>query len=65
MRLQEFTCCGGTSARNVVARQVGTEFPDEIVVVGAHFDTLPSGDTAPGAQKEPQAARSLPSIPSA
>ena len=65
VQLQEFTCCGGTSARNVVARQVGTEFPDEIVVVGAHFDTLPSGDTAPGAQQEPQAARSLPSIPSA
>jgi hypothetical protein len=46
---QEFTCCGGRSARNVVARQPGVELPDEIVVVGAHFDSLPNGNLAPGA----------------
>ena len=46
---QEFTCCGGTNARNIVARQPGTEFPDEIIVVGGHFDSLPNGDLAPGA----------------
>jgi hypothetical protein len=47
--LQEFTCCGGVSARNIVARQPGVEFPDEIIVVGGHFDSLPNGNLAPGA----------------
>eukprot|EP01052_Picozoa_sp_SAG31_P002391 SAG31_NODE_84_length_27014_cov_3.743006_18_plen_460_part_00 len=46
---QEFTCCGGVSARNIVARQPGIEFPDEIIVVGGHFDSLPSGNLAPSA----------------
>jgi hypothetical protein len=48
--LQEFTCCGGVSARNVVARQPGVgEGAGEIVVVGGHFDSLPNGDDAPSA----------------
>ena len=42
--LQEFTCCGGTLARNVIARQPGVgEGADEIIVVGGHFDSLPNG----------------------
>jgi hypothetical protein len=49
VQLQEFTCCGGTSARNVIGRQPGVENPEEIIVVGAHYDSLPNGNLAPGA----------------
>jgi hypothetical protein len=46
--LQEFTCCGGTLARNVIARQPGVgEGADEIIVVGGHFDSLPSNRCLP------------------
>eukprot|EP00041_Stephanoeca_diplocostata_P034128 m.1146498 g.1146498 ORF g.1146498 m.1146498 type:complete len:516 (-) comp24467_c0_seq16:3233-4780(-) len=48
--MQEFTCCGSTTARNVIATKPGDGSGGrEIVVVGAHMDSLPSGTTAPGA----------------
>ncbi len=39
----------GYSNRNVVAEMPGTEAPDEIVLVTAHIDDMPSGALAPGA----------------
>ncbi|MCP4159741.1 MAG: M20/M25/M40 family metallo-hydrolase [Deltaproteobacteria bacterium] len=39
----------GTSNRNVIAEKTGTVSPNEIVLVTAHLDSLPSGSLAPGA----------------
>jgi len=48
---QEFTA-GGDQTQNVVAEIVGTTFPNEIVVVGGHYDSLSEnvGHSAPGAE---------------
>jgi len=40
----------GTPTRNVVGTLTGSMFPDEFLVVGAHFDSLPSSGNAPGAE---------------
>lgn len=48
---QDFTV-GGDATQNIVAEIVGTTYPDEIVVVGGHYDAL-SEDvslSAPGAE---------------
>ncbi|MEZ4386387.1 MAG: M28 family peptidase [Candidatus Krumholzibacteriia bacterium] len=47
----EFTV-NGNLCRNVVATRVGTVNPDEIVVVGGHYDSTSqqAGSTAPGAE---------------
>ncbi len=37
------------SGRNVVGEKVGATTPDEIVLITAHLDDMPPGDTAPGA----------------
>jgi hypothetical protein len=39
---------GGTG-KNVYAVQPGTEFPNQKYIICAHFDDMPSGTTAPGA----------------
>jgi len=39
----------GYSGRNVVGEMTGTTLPDEIVLITAHLDNLPSSGTAPGA----------------
>ncbi|MBN2007157.1 MAG: M28 family peptidase [Anaerolineae bacterium] len=39
----------GYNNRNVVAEMPGAQTPDEIVLVTAHIDDMPSGSTAPGA----------------
>ena len=38
-----------TTGKNVYAVQPGTEFPNQKYIICAHFDDMPSGTTAPGA----------------
>lgn len=38
-----------TTGRNVLAVQPGTQFPNQKYIVCAHFDNMPSGSLAPGA----------------
>jgi Peptidase family M28/Immune inhibitor A-like, MAM domain/Secretion system C-terminal sorting domain len=38
-----------SSGRNVYAIQPGTEFPNQKYIICAHYDDMPSGSTAPGA----------------
>jgi len=38
-----------STGRNVYAEQVGSEFPDKKYMICAHYDDMPSGSTAPGA----------------
>jgi len=38
-----------TTGKNVIATQTGTEFPNKKYMICAHFDDMPSGTTAPGA----------------
>ncbi len=38
-----------TSGKNVYGVQLGTEFPNQKYFICAHFDDMPSGTTAPGA----------------
>ena len=38
-----------TTGKNVIATQTGTEFPNKKYIICAHFDDMPSGTTAPGA----------------
>lgn len=41
---------GGQPTRNVVGTLTGTMFPNEYLIVCAHFDSLPSAGSAPGAE---------------
>eukprot|EP01065_Artemidia_motanka_P011158 TRINITY_DN1599_c0_g1_i1.p1 TRINITY_DN1599_c0_g1~~TRINITY_DN1599_c0_g1_i1.p1 ORF type:complete len:474 (+),score=192.00 TRINITY_DN1599_c0_g1_i1:76-1497(+) len=45
---QEFTLSGSLT-RNVICKKFGSTKRDEVVVVGAHFDSIPSSGNAPGA----------------
>jgi len=38
-----------TNGENVVATITGSEFPDQIYIICAHYDDMPSGNLAPGA----------------
>ncbi len=38
-----------STGRNVYAVQQGTEFPNQKFIISAHYDDMPSGSTAPGA----------------
>ena len=38
-----------TTGKNVIATQTGTEFPNKKYMICAHFDDMPSGTIAPGA----------------
>ncbi len=38
-----------TTGKNVLGVQTGTEFPNQKYIICAHFDDMPSGSTAPGA----------------
>lgn len=40
---------GGYSGRNVIGEKLGATNPDEIVLITAHLDDMPSGSLAPGA----------------
>ncbi|MCX7833838.1 MAG: M20/M25/M40 family metallo-hydrolase [Ignavibacteria bacterium] len=35
--------------RNVLAKKVGTKYPNQYVIICGHYDDMPSGSTAPGA----------------
>ncbi len=43
---------GGVPCRNIVATKTGTTYPDEIIVVGGHYDSISPNPTslAPGAE---------------
>lgn len=43
--IQSFSSTG----KNVIATQIGNEFPNKKYIICAHFDDMPSGTTAPGA----------------
>jgi hypothetical protein len=49
--LHDFSCCGGTR-QNVVGVKLGTVYPDEILIVGAHLDAISESPqtNAPGAE---------------
>ncbi|MFO7614672.1 MAG: M28 family peptidase [Bacteroidales bacterium] len=49
VELHDFYMPGGAASDNVIATQTGTKYPDEYVVLGAHYDTYASGNTQPGA----------------
>ncbi|RPI74326.1 MAG: M20/M25/M40 family metallo-hydrolase, partial [Ignavibacteriales bacterium] len=38
-----------TSGKNVIGSQTGTEFPNQKFIICAHYDDMPSGTIAPGA----------------
>jgi Zn-dependent M28 family amino/carboxypeptidase len=39
----------GSTGKNVFARQLGTQYPNKQFIINAHYDALPSGSIAPGA----------------
>ncbi|OGU77802.1 MAG: hypothetical protein A2V93_07870 [Ignavibacteria bacterium RBG_16_34_14] len=43
--IQSFSSTG----KNVIGAQLGTEFPNQKFIICAHYDDMPSGTTAPGA----------------
>jgi len=47
--LMDFTMPGGPASDNVVATLEGTLYPDEYVILGAHYDTYSYSGNAPGA----------------
>lgn len=47
--LQDFVMPGGPASDNVIATMVGTKYPDEFVVLGAHYDSYTGGSSEPGA----------------
>jgi len=44
--VQQFS---GTRGENIIATKTGTRFPDQEFIICAHYDNMPSGSTAPGA----------------
>lgn len=49
VELHDFSMPSGAASDNVVATLTGTIYPDEYVVLGAHYDSYASGGIAPGA----------------
>lgn len=47
--LQDFTMPAGEASDNVIATLPGTVYPDEYVVLGAHYDSYSYSNAAPGA----------------
>jgi len=47
--LDVYTQPFGSIGMNVYAVQPGTQYPDEIYIICAHYDDMPYGSTAPGA----------------
>jgi hypothetical protein len=58
---QEFTLSFGTPARaeNIVGELRGSSRPEEFVVLGAHYDSIPSEGPAPGADDNGSGVTSL------
>lgn len=49
VELHDFSMPSGAASDNVIATLTGTLYPDEIVVLGAHYDSYAYGGVAPGA----------------
>ena len=49
IEVMDFYMPGGEASNNVIAKQVGTTYPTEFVVVGGHYDSYSSYGLAPGA----------------
>lgn len=47
--LHDFSMPNGAASDNVIATITGTEYPDEYVILGAHYDSYAGGDYEPGA----------------
>jgi hypothetical protein len=47
--LHDFSMPGGAASDNVIATLTGTKYPDEFVVLGAHYDSYAGGSNEPGA----------------
>lgn len=45
----DFSMPSGPASDNVIATLLGTEHPNEYIVVGGHFDSISSSEDAPGA----------------
>ncbi len=49
VELQDFAMPSGNASDNVIATLTGTKYPEEYVIVGAHYDSYTGGSLAPGA----------------
>ncbi len=49
VEVMDFYMPGGPSSDNVIATLTGTEYPDEFVVLGGHYDSISWSGDAPGA----------------
>jgi hypothetical protein len=49
VELHDFSMPGGAASDNVVATLTGSKYPDEYVVLGAHYDSYSYSGSAPGA----------------
>ncbi len=49
VELHDFTMPGGAASDNVIATMTGTLYPDEYVILGAHYDSYTGGNNEPGA----------------
>ena len=49
VELHDFSMPGGAASDNVIATLTGTKYPDEYVVLGAHYDSYSFSGGAPGA----------------
>jgi hypothetical protein len=47
--LHDFSMPNGPASDNVIATLTGTQYPDEYVVLGAHYDSYAGGSNEPGA----------------
>lgn len=45
----EIQTFSGTRGENVIATKTGTKYPDKEFIICGHYDNMPSGSTAPGA----------------
>lgn len=52
VELFDFTMPQGSASDNVIATKLGTQYPDEYVVIGGHYDTYSYSGSAPGADDD-------------
>jgi hypothetical protein len=52
VELFDFTMPQGPASDNVIATKLGTQYPDEYVVIGGHYDTYSFSGNAPGADDD-------------
>ncbi len=49
VELQDFSMPMGPASDNVIATKLGTKYPNEVVMLGAHYDSYSNTDNQPGA----------------